>query len=385
MNEQRNSGRLGSFGHDTRADDVGPVDSFLVGGPVAEIGGHVHDGVHTGGGSNVFDGISDVSDVCGGDVAHDGLNVAARAVHDVEAMPSLGEHASNLRSEKARRSGQENLHRIATAAHDERMPPKISVVMPAYNEARHIVRNLLETVDTLQGAGHDFEIIVVDDGSPDKTYLEAAKILSSHPEVVRVVHYQVNQGKGNALMCGSWFARGEVVVFLDADMDLHPSQLAGFFEILKREKADVVIGSKRHRLSQVDYPFSRRCISFVYYSLIRILFGLPVKDTQTGIKVFRREVLDRVFPRVLAKRFAFDIEVLANAHRMGYRIVDAPVKLEFRRGTFGRIRVKDVMNITLDTLAIFYRMHILRYYDRLHDKRLSEHPLSHDAWEISRT
>jgi glycosyltransferase involved in cell wall biosynthesis len=258
-------------------------------------------------------------------------------------------------------------------------------VMPAYNEARHIARNLLETVDTLQAAGHDFEVIVVDDGSPDKTYIEAAKLLSSHPEVVRVVHYQVNQGKGNALMCGSWFARGEIVVFLDADMDLHPSQLEGFFAVLDREKADVVIGSKRHRLSQVDYPFSRRCISFVYYSLIRLLFGLPVKDTQTGIKVFRREVLDRVFPRVLAKRFAFDIEVLANAHRMGYRIVDAPVKLDFRRGTFGRIGTRDIMNITLDTLAIFYRMHILRYYDRLNDKRLSEHPLSHDAWEISRT
>ncbi|HTV74558.1 MAG TPA: glycosyltransferase [Candidatus Acidoferrales bacterium] len=265
------------------------------------------------------------------------------------------------------------------------MPPKISVVMPAYNEARHIVRNLLETVDTLQASGHDFEVIVVDDGSPDKTYLEAAKLLSSHPEVVRVVHYQVNQGKGNALMCGSWFARGEIVVFLDADMDLHPSQLAGFFDLLEREKVDAVIGSKRHRLSKVDYPFSRRCISFVYYSLIRLLFGLPVKDTQTGIKVFRREVLDRVFPRVLAKRFAFDIEVLANAHRMGYKIIDAPVQLEFRRGTFGRIRAKDITNITLDTLAIFYRMHILRYYDRLNDKRLSEHPLGHDAWEISRT
>jgi len=385
MNEQRNSGRLGSFGHDAGADDVGPIDPLFVGGPVAEIGGHVHDGVHTGGGANAFDRVGDVCDTRGSDEAHDGLNVAGTAVYGVKTVPGLGEHASNLRSEKARSSGQEDVHRIATAALDERMPPKISVVMPAYNEARHIVRNLLETVDTLQASGHDFEVIVVDDGSPDKTYIEAAKLLSSHPEVVRVVHYQVNQGKGNALMCGSWFARGEIVVFLDADMDLHPSQLAGFFEILEREKADVVIGSKRHRLSQVDYPFSRRCISFVYYGLIRLLFGLPVKDTQTGIKVFRREVLDRVFPRVLAKRFAFDIEVLSNAHRMGYRIVDAPVKLEFRRGTFGRIRSKDIMNITLDTLAIFYRMHILRYYDRLHDKRLSEHPLSHDAWEISRT
>jgi glycosyltransferase involved in cell wall biosynthesis len=246
----------------------------------------------------------------------------------------------------------------------------ISVIMPAYNEAPHILDNLREVVDTLAGS-YDYEVIVVDDGSPDRTYREALKFAAPDPSRVRVVRYDENLGKGNALMCGTWFARGQYVVFLDADMDLHPSQLPLFFDILDRTGADAVIGSKRHRDSKVDYPFVRRVYSIAYYSIVRLMFGLPIKDSQTGLKVFRSEVLQRVLPRILVKRFAFDIEVLANAHRLGYRIVDGPVTLEFRRKV-GRIRFKDALNILIDTLAIFYRMHILRYYDHLEGVRLDD-------------
>lgn len=235
--------------------------------------------------------------------------------------------------------------------------------MPAYNEARHIVSNLLETVSTLSGFGYDFEVIVVDDGSPDKTFLHAARLLSTHPDTIRVVHYDSNCGKGNALMCGTRFARGEYVVFMDADMDLHPSQIPLFFGILESTGADIVIGSKRHPLSNVDYPINRRIYSWAYYNLVKLLFGLPVKDTQTGLKLFKRKAIDDVFGRVLAKRFAFDLEVLANAHRLGYAIESAPVTLEFQRSA-GRINWRDIYHMLVDTAAIFYRMRILRFYQR---------------------
>lgn len=261
------------------------------------------------------------------------------------------------------------------------MNKKISVVMPAYNESTHIVSNLLETVDTLSAYADDFEVIVVDDGSPDKTYLEAAKLISSHAGRIRIVHYDENHGKGNALMCGTWFAHGDYVVFLDADMDLHPVQLPVLLEMMESTHADVVIGSKRHPLSKVNYPAHRRVYSAVYYTMIRLMFGLPVKDTQTGLKVFKRDVLHRVFPRILAKRFAFDIEVLANAHRLGYRIVDAPVTLQFQR-RFGRLKWNDIVKIMTDTLAIFYRMHILRYYDRFDTERLNNETLTCNPREL---
>lgn len=238
----------------------------------------------------------------------------------------------------------------------------ISVIMPAFNESEHIFRNLKETVETLSSFEYDFEVIVVDDGSHDNTYLYAARILLEHPECVRIVRYDENHGKGNALMTGTSYARGDFIVFLDADMDLHPAQLPVFFEIMNVSDADAVIGSKRHPLSKVNYPLVRQVYSNVYYALVRGLFGLPLRDTQTGLKLFKASVLKDVFPRLLAKRFAFDIEVLANVHRLGYRIVDAPVTLTFQR-EMGRIRFKHVLTIFLDTLAIFYRMHIRRYYD----------------------
>jgi len=181
---------------------------------------------------------------------------------------------------------------------------------------------------------------------------------------VRVVRYDENRGKGSALICGAWYATGEYVVFLDADMDLHPAQLPTFFAIMEIENADVVIGSKLHPLSNVNYPQTRRILSKGYYAMVRVLFGLPVRDTQTGLKIFRAAVLREVFPRVLVKRFAFDIELLALAHYLGYNIPQAPVTLRFTRG-FGRIQFRDVLNVFQDTLGIFYRLRLLRYYDRI--------------------
>jgi glycosyltransferase involved in cell wall biosynthesis len=241
----------------------------------------------------------------------------------------------------------------------------LSILMPAYNEAHSIAENVCETVETMHELGMDFEIVVIDDGSMDGTDAAASNALRAWPDHVRVVRCSRNEGKGNALICGAAYSKGEYVAFLDADMDLHPEQLAGFFNIMNARDADAVIGSKFHPDSKVEYPPLRRLYSFFYYMLVRTLFGLPVRDTQTGIKLFKRHVLDRVLPRVLVKRFAFDLELLANVHHFGYRIAEAPVTLNFQR-VCSRLRLAAVWNVFLDTLAIFYRMRILHYYDRPH-------------------
>ncbi|HEY2475440.1 MAG TPA: glycosyltransferase [Candidatus Cybelea sp.] len=239
----------------------------------------------------------------------------------------------------------------------------LSIVMPAYNEAHSIADNVCETVETMRGLGLDFEIVVVDDGSMDGTHTAAIDALRVWPDIVRVVRCRRNQGKGNALICGTSYSKGDYVAFLDADMDLHPEQLEHFFTIMNARDADAVIGSKFHPESRVDYPRLRRVYSFFYFMLVRSLFGLPVRDTQTGIKLFKRGMLEHVLPRVLVKRFAFDLELLANAHHFGYRVVEAPVEVNFKR-VCSRLRLPAVWNVFLDTLAIFYRMRILRYYDQ---------------------
>lgn len=241
---------------------------------------------------------------------------------------------------------------------------KVSVIMPVYNEEKCIYSSILETTRTLNSLGYDYEIIVVDDGSTDHTYQEAIKA-SLELDKVKVVKSISNRGKGWVLKHGFQFAKGDFVVFLDGDLDLHPRRIETFFEIMRKTDSDVVIGSKRHPLSIVNYPLTRRMLSFFYHLTVGILFRLFITDTQVGIKLWKHEVLEKIFSKVLVKRYALDLELLANARRLGYKVREAPITLNFRReNPWGRIRLKDIYKIGIDTLAIFYRMYILRYYDK---------------------
>lgn len=241
---------------------------------------------------------------------------------------------------------------------------KLSIVMPAYNEADCIYNNLMETVNCARKFVREVEVILVDDGSGDGTYTEAKRAEAASGDIF-VLQCSTNMGKGYALKLGTEQATGDWIAFLDADLDLRPQQLANFLEQIQVEKADVVIGSKMHQLSEVEYPLQRRIISQIYYFILRTLFRLRLHDTQTGIKLFRAQIIRPVMQKILVKRFAYDIEVLALCQRTGAKIVEAPVELVFHRGTrFGRMRFTDLWYTGIDTLAIFYRLHILHYYDK---------------------
>lgn len=245
---------------------------------------------------------------------------------------------------------------------------KVSVIMPAFDEANHIQYSIEETIKALNNLGCEYEIIVVDDGSRDATIEQAKKIAQEYPNII-VRQNRINRGKGRTLKFGFRFATGQYVVFLDADLDLHPKQLNTFFDIMELDKADIVIGSKMHPNSVVDYPLQRRIVSSVYFFLVKLMFGLPIRDTQTGIKLFKYEVLEKIFPKILVQRFAYDLEILALAHRLGYKIAEAPIVLQSKR-PFGRIGIRAIYTTWLDTLAIWYRMYILKYYDRMHNYSL---------------
>lgn len=247
---------------------------------------------------------------------------------------------------------------------------KISVIMPAYRESGRIAGSIKRTETFLKGLG-DYEIIVVDDGSDDGTYEEAMK--SAGPNI-RVLRYEKNQGKGNALKFGFNHSDGDIVAFVDADMDLPPEQLSAFIEIMEREKADFVVGSKFHPFSEVNYPKRRRFLSFCYQSLIRTFFNLNLSDTQVGMKVMKREPASRIMPALLVKKYAFDLEMLANARRMGYNIAEAPIKLNYNFNS--NVGMRSIRNIFVDTCAIFYRMKILRYYDKVdHDESVDNNSM----------
>jgi glycosyltransferase involved in cell wall biosynthesis len=241
--------------------------------------------------------------------------------------------------------------------------PELSVVAPAFNQATTIAASLAEILRRLERRGLDFELIVVSDGSRDATYETVRRVAAADPRV-RVLDYDRNLGKGFAVRTGSLAARGEWVAWIDSDLDLDPSRIAEFLARAKAESLDVVVGSKRHPDSDVAYPRRRRVYSWLYQMMVRALFALDVRDTQVGMKLFRREVLDRVLPVVLVKRYAFDLEVLAISRRFGFgRIAESPITLEYQFTGSG-VGWRAIANALWDTAAVFYRLRLRRYYDR---------------------
>jgi len=249
-------------------------------------------------------------------------------------------------------------------------PGEVSVVIPAYDEGTRIDRTLRDTVRVMEDFGCAYEILVVDDGSRDDTR-KVAERQARELGHVRVIGYELNAGKGYAIVQGAKAARGDLVLFLDADLEVHPRQLQILYKAMQGAHADAVIGSKLHRSSQVDYPRKRRIMSWGYYAIVRFAFGLPVRDTQTGLKLFRREVLDRVVPRMLVKRFGFDLETLVIAHRLGYRIVEAPVMVT-RERAYPQVGWSDAYYTAKDTAAVWYRTYLRRYYDRVGDNEIAQ-------------
>ncbi len=239
----------------------------------------------------------------------------------------------------------------------------VSIIMPGYNEGNKIYDNLLEADRVLCNMFENYEIIFVNDGSTDNTLEMALKAKGECSRII-VIDNTVNNGKGTALREGTAAARGKYIVFMDSDLDLPPAQLSRFFDVLKQENADVVIGSKMHPESVSNYPSARKFMSFCYYLFLLILFRLNIHDTQTGLKLFKADVIKPVMKIILVKRYAFDIEVLSVINRYGYRIAESPVILDFSRGMkWGRIRFKDIWDVFIDTLAIYYRLNIVHYYD----------------------
>lgn len=234
----------------------------------------------------------------------------------------------------------------------------LSVIIPMYN-SEDIKRNINEANEKLKKLKVSYEIVLVDDGSLNDCFHEAKKITIPN---LKVVGYKQNKGKGNAIKYGFQFARGKHVAFVDSGRDIDPSQLSLFIKIMNKERADIVVGSKKHPESDVHYPLMRRIMSYVYQLVNKIFFNLDIKDTQVGLKLFKKSILDKVMPKIAIKKFAFDLELLVIAKKEDAKIVEAPVKIKYRFGS--TINAKAVFWMLWDTLAIFYRDKILRYYSK---------------------
>lgn len=241
---------------------------------------------------------------------------------------------------------------------------KVSIIIPIYKQEKTIKVDLENICDTMSKTRWEYEVIGVVDGSPDDSYKEAKRVERNNLQVYK---YDINKGKGYAVRYGMARATGDYISFIDSGMDIDPNGISMLLEHMEWYNADVIVASKKHPASQCNYPLMRKIYSFVYYCMVKLFFGLNLKDTQTGLKVYKRQVLEKVLPRLLVKQFAFDIEILAVAKSLGFdRIFDAPVKIkwDFKSSNFSMLMIfdKNIQSMIMDTLAIFYRLRLLHYY-----------------------
>lgn len=239
----------------------------------------------------------------------------------------------------------------------------LSLIIPVYRQEKTIVANLKQIQSVLETLRYDYEIIAVVDGKVDAAY---EKIQDSKLPNVRLFAYEKNHGKSYAIRFGMQKAKGDYVMFLDSGMEIDPNGISMLLEHMEWYDADIIVGSKRHPVSQVNYSWQRKILSDGYYILVKLLFGIKIKDTQAGIKIFRKRVLEQTLPRLVEKKFAGDLEMLVAANTLGYhKIYEAPIKLTYNVGESASTAAtfSAIFNILYDTLAIWYRKNILRYYE----------------------
>jgi len=228
----------------------------------------------------------------------------------------------------------------------------LSLIIPAYNEEKRLPKTLTEVDSYLRTRDYDYEILVVNDGSGDKT-VEIAKNLIPGIKNLRVTGYNRNQGKGYAVRFGMMEAKGDFRLFSDADNSTSVDQVEKMWPEIEKG-ADIVIGSRDIKGAVLDppQPWIRQMLLGEGFKLFRkLVLGLwKIEDTQCGFKCFSKEAAENIFPKCRISRFAFDPEILIIADKMGYKIKEIPVY--WKNDLESKVKFKSILKIALDLFVI---------------------------------
>jgi len=232
----------------------------------------------------------------------------------------------------------------------------ISIVIPAYNEESRLAEALTEAL-----ARGFHEVLVVDDGSTDGTAALAGRFQREDSRV-RLLVNPGNRGKGYSVRRGMLEARGRWILFSDADLSAPVDEVLTLSRAAEQQEAAVAIGSRAldRSLIGVHQSSFRETAGRIFNFFVRLLTGLPVLDTQCGFKLFEAAAAREIFRRQRIDRFGFDVEVLFIARRLGYRIVEVPVKWSHSKGTKVSM-FRDSLNMFLDLARVRWNALLGRY------------------------
>ena len=239
--------------------------------------------------------------------------------------------------------------------------PFLSVVVPAYNEALRIGRSLERIKAYLTAKSIAGEVIVVDDGSDDGTSKLVQLATESWPEL-RLIVNERNRGKGFSVRRGVLEARGRYVLFTDADLSAAIDQTGMLLAALESTEADAAIGSRalQRELIGVHQPLFREWGGIFFNLIVRFFTGLQLRDTQCGLKLFRRETTHRSFEHLKAERFGFDPELLFLIQRWGGRILEIPVRWDNDPATRFSV-LRDTVQSFREVMAVRWRAWTRQY------------------------
>lgn len=229
------------------------------------------------------------------------------------------------------------------------MPESISVVLPAYNEEASIEPAVRRALAALEEIGAEHEVIVVDDGSRDRTAEVARALVDAHAPRVRLLSHAANRGYGAALRTGFSHARHELIFFTDSDNQFDVSELRYFLPLMDRY--DVLTGFRIYRYD----PVLRCVISWCWNRLVGILFRLRVRDVDCAFKLFRRDVRERITPE--CDNFFASAELLAKARRARLRIGEKGVRHYPRAAGETTVRASDVPRTLREVARMWWRLH----------------------------
>jgi dolichyl-phosphate beta-glucosyltransferase len=230
--------------------------------------------------------------------------------------------------------------------------PQLSIVVPAYNEEHRLGLTVEEAVRYLRGRRTSFELIVVDDGSTDRTSALVDGLADRFAEV-RLIRLAANGGKGLAVRTGVVNARGRTVLFMDAD-GATPIEELERLEAAVVAGADIAIGSRAVQTEdvRVKAKLYRHLIGRTFHWFVRTLAVRGIRDTQCGFKLFKAEAAQQIFSRMRMSGFSFDVEVLLMAQRRGFRIDEVPVNWTHRDGS--------KVNLMTDSLRMLRDVVVMR-------------------------
>ncbi|MCD6178208.1 glycosyltransferase family 2 protein [bacterium] len=232
---------------------------------------------------------------------------------------------------------------------------RLSVIIPAYNEEKRLPHTLREIDKYLSAQDYDYEIIVVSDGSTDRT-ADVVREMTETIKNLKLIDNKQNRGKGFVTRQGMLEAQGEFRLFTDADNSTTIDHIEKFWPYFE-QGYDIVIGSRAVKGAVLDPPqrWLRRQTGRAFRLLTNIFTGLwDIKDTQCGFKCFTKRAVEDIFPRCRIDRFSFDVEILVIAKLLGYKIKEVPIR--WVNDPHSKVKFKNMAKMGFDLIKIRWNL-----------------------------